>query len=668
MVTRLLIGACLAAITASPAIAQSLSPEQRSWYRARLGTGGAMYAPVSIRTDPLAEAVLQWNNLASNDRATFEQYSAFLIAHPGWPGEIDMRRAAERAIQPDSFSPTQVAAFFRRFPPLTPIGHARNADALSATGDRAGAAQAARLAWAAGVLPTTDEARLIAAYSAWFAPGDYDARVETLLWASRPADAARVVALTSAGKRPIYEARIAMLSRAPDAAIKSSAVSTIARGDAGFLADRARWLLATGQYPAARASLAQPHMLTARPTNVEKWYEVLLSIARGAEKDGQYSTAYDIARQIDDAYPAGISVRDRPIGERDDYTSLAWLAGLTALERLNRPAEAITMFERYALAARSPQTQSKGYYWAGRAAQSAGRREDADRYYGQAALNYDQFYGQLASERIGRPLAVPQVTPPPIDVALRDAWFAQEPIRATMLLGDLGAWQEQTRFIRAISADAKTQADHVLASELAVRLRRPDLGVMIGRSARINGFDLPQANFPRVPVPSGYQNKATIIHAIARQESQFDRQAISRAGARGLMQLMPGTARETSARIGASYRLEGLTDDPQYNISLGATYIQRMLDYYGGSYVLAVAAYNAGPGNVNKWLAANGDPRNGSVDVLDWIEAIPLTETRGYVQRVLENAVVYDLLQATPGRSQARAPLSYYLGKPGRPG
>jgi soluble lytic murein transglycosylase len=154
-----------------------------------------------------------------------------------------------------------------------------------------------------------------------------------------------------------------------------------------------------------------------------------------------------------------------------------------------------------------------------------------------------------------------------------------------------------------------------------------------------------------------------MIHAIARQESQFDRMATSHAGARGLMQLMPGTARETAGKIALSYRPQDLNTDIHYNVQLGSTYFQRMLSYYGGSYPLAVAAYNAGPGNVNKWLAANGDPRGGGIAMLDWIEAIPIFETRNYVQRVLENAVMYDHLNPEKANIRSAKPLSAYLGQ-----
>ena len=170
--------------------------------------------------------------------------------------------------------------------------------------------------------------------------------------------------------------------------------------------------------------------------------------------------------------------------------------------------------------------------------------------------------------------------------------------------------------------------------------------------------------YPAVNVPPEHMDNWTFIHAIARQESQFDRNAVSHAGARGLMQLMPGTARETAGKIALSYRPEALNSDITYNIQLGSTYFQRMLRYYNGSYPLAVAAYNAGPGNVNKWLTRNGDPRNGGIDILNWIEQIPLSETRGYVHRVLENAVMYDHLNPDRARYKTAAPLSKYLGRP----
>ena len=653
----------LIAITAT-ASAADLTPQQNSWYRARMAGVQPTVTPPP-RPDPVAEAVLEWKRLRQSDGYPFSSYAGFLMAHPGWPGEAAMRRAAERSIDPNNYSPAGVVAFFDRFPPQTAVGHARYAEALSARGRPQEAVNAARKAWTAGVLPPEEETRLLTRFGGSFTPADQDARMDALLWAGATTDAARQLPLTSPARRALFDARLAMQTRAPDAALKADAVLSAGLSDAGYIADRANWLRLTGNSIAARQLLAGPRKLVHRPGDVEEWYEVLLANARAAATDTQWTLAYDIARQIDDAYPAGVDVRDQSLGERDDYTSLAWLAGTTALWNRGRAADAVPMFERYALGARSPQTQSKGYYWAGRAAQAANQPEEAARLLNLAANHPDQFYGQLALERLGRPIPAPG-TPggTQISAVEREAFRNREIVKAARVLGELGEWRDQTQFVRAISQSVETDADHLLAAELAGVIGRPDLAVMVGRQARPDGsVNYVRTGFPHVRLPEGQQSWSTIIHAIARQESQFDREAVSHAGARGLMQLMPGTAREQAGKIGLSYDATALTRDPQYNIQLGSAYFQRMLSYYNGSYPLAVAAYNAGPGNVNRWIRENGDPRLPGVDMLRWIEQIPIYETKNYVQRVLENAVVYDLMNPSSARSRSTAPLSAYLGK-----
>jgi len=647
------------------AMADTLSPDQRSWYGAQL-QGGTTGAIRPVRTDPVGEAVLSWNRLRQSDSYAFNDYASFLVANPGWPGEAAMRKTAERAINPNSYSPGQVVAYFERMPALTTTGEARHATALLAMGRTDQARAVARRAWTGGTLSPEDEARIIGAFGGALTQADHDLRMERLLWAGSSNAAVRQLPFVSQGRRPLFEARIAMQTKAADAATKAATLDDRLRSEPGYIVDRAGWLRTSGNSAAARAYLAGPRTLAAPPLEAEEWFETLLTNARGAANDTQWSLAYDIASKVDDAYAPGTDIRDRPIGERDDYTSLVWLAGSTALQKLGRPADAVGMFERYALAARSPQTQSKGFYWAGRAALAAGQAERASGYFQRASEFNDQFYGQLALERLGLPIAPPStgptITP---SAAERAAFFDRSVVRAARMLGEVGDWRDQTQFLRSISNDAKSDLDHHFAAELAREIQRPDLGVMIARSARINGHnDYVRSGFPVVTLPSGHESNFTMVHAITRQESQFDRQAVSHAGARGLMQLMPGTARETAGKIGESYNLAGLTSDPLYNIRLGSTYFQSMLNYFGGSYPLAVAAYNAGPGNVNKWLRANGDPRMSGVDMIDWIERIPIFETRNYVQRVLENAVVYDAINPERARSKgARTPLSWYLGK-----
>jgi len=487
-----------------------------------------------------------------------------------------------------------------------------------------------------------------------------------LLWANDTVGATRMLAYVSPGRRAVYQARIAFRRKSADAAMLMQAAEPVGASDAGFVADKALWLRDSGNWVAARQYLANRGPLSYRPTNVEKFYEILLGQARAAANDSQWSFAWSIASKIDDAVPPGVDLSDQPIGVRDDYTSLAWLAGTTAFYNLNRPTDAVTMFRRYADAAKSPQTRSKGYYWAGRAALQAGDAASANGYFTQAGVYPDQFYGQLALERLGRPIPAPATVerPVPISAAERAAFDQRSVVRAVKALGQMGYWQDQGKFARAIANNADSDTDHYLAAELAEKIGRTDMSVMVGRRAVSSGLTgYGESAFPRVPVPPTAQYNWTMVHAIARQESQFDKQIVSHAGARGLMQLMLGTAREQAGKLGLGYNPASL-NDPSYNIMLGSGYFQRMLDYYGGSYPLAVAAYNAGPGNVNKWIAANGDPRLPGADMLRWIEQIPIFETRNYVQRVLENAVVYEAMN--PERAKFRgtsAVLSRYLGK-----
>ena len=624
----------------------------------------AVRPPVS---PAIASAIAQWRALQQTDALPFDSYANFVVAHPGWPGEAANRRAAERQAGLGTGSPVNVAAFFRRFPPLTATGFVAQARALQATGDPAGANVAARAAWRMGSLSTADESAVLTYFPGALSPDDQDARMDALLWQGATGAAQRQVVLTSPARRPVFDARLAFRTKASNAAELSASTQALYANDPGYVADRATWLRDTLS-PTARTWLAQPRSLASRPGNVEKWYEVLLVNARGSAADGNWQQAYDIARQVDDAYPAGTDVSKKPYGERDDYTSLVWLAGQTALKKIGRPADAMPLFERYARGSLAPQTRAKGFYWAGRAAEAAGLSPQATAYYAQAAAYRDQFYGQLALERTGRPL----VAPPPvargvIDPVGRTRFDARETVQAARFLGQIGQWKDQTAFVRQIAADATSETDHLLAEQLSRDIGRPDLGVMVGRSAMQNGLtDYSAVGFPTVPVPAGYEGSWTIIHAIARQESQFDRAAVSGAGARGLMQLMPATAREQGGKMGLSFTPDQLSSDPSISIMLGSSYFRRVYANYG-SYPLAIAAYNAGGGNVNKWLRLNGDPRTGAVDWVDWVEAIPYSETRNYVQRVLENAVVYDLMNPQRAQSRGATRLSWYLGK-SRPG
>jgi soluble lytic murein transglycosylase len=617
---------------------------------------GAVQAQAPVNA---ASSIERWNALRQNANAPFETYAGFILSHRGWPNELDLRRRAERNIQVGTTGMGEVTRFFAALPPLTAQGHAAHALALEAGGQRASALEAARRAWAAGEMPEATEQRVLAVFGSQLRAADHDARVDALLSGGQSAAARRVLHLASPGRRALHEARLALQARSSDAPSLISALGDAASGDPGLVYDRAVYLNRSAP-AAARQLLAQRGQFDRPAVNPEKLMELMVGLARGAANDGQARQAYDIASKLDDIYPAGTDVSQKSYGERDEYTNLAWLAGWTALKN-GRAAEAAGMFDRYGRAAQSGQTRAKGFYWASRAAAAAGQADRARTWLEQAAGSPDQFYGLVALERLGRtpppPPAAPVATP------AQRAAFARKPlVEAVRYLGASGRRSEQTQFVRALALALDNDADRALAAEWGPSIGRPDLAVWVAREARSSGQTFyNRAAFPSVPIPPAYRNHWAAAHGIMRQESSFDRAVVSSAGARGMMQLMPATAATEARRLGVPFSAGRLTEDAEYNVLIGSHHLAGLMDRFGNNLVLVAVAYNAGAGRVPQWIARNGDFRNGGVDVVEWIENIPFSETRNYVQRVVENAMVYDLMNPEGSRSGGR--VSYFLGQ-----
>ncbi|MDR2856337.1 MAG: lytic transglycosylase domain-containing protein [Novosphingobium sp.] len=613
---------------------------------------------IASQRGSMALSIDRWRALsASSGSYPFSSYAGFLLASPGFPEEEKLRTYAEKALDRESPDSGSVVAFFSRFPPLTNPARARYALALSALG-RPEARSAGIAAWRGGAMSDGSEAALLSLYRTSLTPDDHDERMNALLWAGATVQAARQIAYVSPARQANFMARLAMQQgSAPGSA--GLPVSGDALRDPGYIYSSIRRARASGNlYGAIQLLTTRPPAQTP-PLDAEKWVGELLYNARAADA----ASAVRIAASIDDAFPPGTDVSRLKYKVRDDYTSLMWLGGTKALWSLGNPRQAAPLFYRYGAAAQTPQTRAKGFYWAGRALARAGDTAGADRYFAMAAAYPTAFYGMLSLERLGRPIPPLTDAPRTVPTAAERAAFNARPITAAVREVARDAdWQTTVRFFREISDQAVSESDHVLVAELAASIGRRDLGVILGQAAHAQGMaNFQKTGFPLIPTPAGAD--WTMVHAISRQESQFAQNAVSHAGARGLMQLMPGTAREQAGKIGLSYNPAALMSDARYNLQLGDAYYARMMDYFGGSYPLAVGAYNAGPGNVNKWLRANGDPRYGSADWIEWIEKIPLSETRNYIQRVLENAVVYESLNPARARYGGANPLSRFLGK-----
>jgi soluble lytic murein transglycosylase len=606
---------------------------------------------VASQPGQMAQAVDRWQQLQASQNFAFSDYAGFLLRYPGFPDQDKLQAYAEARLDDEIVDSARLVAYFDQFPPVTNPARAHYALALAAL-RRPQAAQMAREAWRGGETSDLAAASLYAMFGSGFVQADNDARMDALLWQRNADQAARQLSRTSPARQGVFAARLAILQGGDGATGDPSA-----RTDPGYLYNRSRELRLEGRAPEAVDLLANRPPLASLPFDAQAWIAELLNVARM----GGASQAVRIAASADDAFPPGTDISTLAYKLRDDYTSLVWLGGTKALWDLRDPRAAAPLFYRYGAAARTGPTRSKGFYWAGLASQTAGDAAGAQRYFEMAAEYPERFYGQLALEKLGRKLPELATTSAAQPTAEERAAFYAKPITAAVREASRDApWRIKNRFFREIADQATTEGEHVLVEELARDIGRRDLAVIAGEAAASEGIHTFGAlAYPTLVTPPG--TNWTLVHAIARQETQFAQDAVSHAGARGLMQLMPGTAREEAGKAGIAYLSASLIEDAGYNMRLGNNYFERQLAYYDGSFPLAVAAYNAGPGNVNKWLRANGDPRTSGMSWEEWIERIPIYETKNYVQRVLENAVVYEAIYPDKTPYHTSRPLSRFL-------
>lgn len=623
---------------ALPVAAQAQTPT--SWPDG----GNSMVAQQPTR---ISQAIGQWEYLTTTDNLGFAQYAGFVTNYPNFPKQDLLQRRAEAALDRDAVTPQALVQFFDAHPPITNGAKARYALALAAM-NRPEATALAREAWRGGTMSGPAEAYMQGLFSQNLSPEDHDARMDALLWQGNLEAATRQIVRVSPAYRSMAQARLALLQGSTPSAA-GLPVPDGALNDSGYVYNLVKHYRGSGQLPSAIDLLSTRAEFSSPAFEAADFVSEALRVAQGADA----RSAVNIASKVDDLFAPGTDVSDGSFTLRDKYTDLMWLGGTKALWSLGDGGRAAPLFYRYGTGAKTPLTRSKGFYWAGRAAARAGDRAEAQRYWTMAADYPDYYYGQLALSELGRPLPTfDPVLTTGIDGDTREA-FQAEPL--TLALRDMARnrrdWRTERAFFEAIAENAETPTEMALVAELARETGLDEMAVVAGMVAGETGvIGFERVGFPTVPTHAGAN--WTMVHAIARQESEFDRTRVSHAGARGMMQLMPGTAREEAGKIGVQYMSANLTESPSYNIRLGDAHFARLMDRYNGAYPLAIAAYNAGPGRVNEWLRLNGDPRTGAVDWVTWIEQIPSNfETRYYVMRVIGNAVSY--ANMNPDKSSA---------------
>lgn len=593
---------------------------------------------VARQPTAISAAIARWEVLQESREHGFADYAGFVLAYPSFPRTEILRLRAEATLEREAPAGDALLRYFDAHPPLTNPGRARYALALAGA-QRGEAFDQARLAWRGGVMSDPVELYLAELYGAQFTPEDHAVRMDALLWQGKTEAASRQVVYLAEADRPLALARLALLRGArPEAA--GLIVPAGAEAEPGYVFNLVNHLRAAGQAgEAVRVLTSRPDFI--RPAlDPADFVGDLLALA----KAGSAREAAVIARRTDDLFAPGTDLSQLSFTLRDRYTDLMWLGGTRALWELGDGASAAPLFQRYGDAARTPLTKSKGYFWAGRAARQSGNEATAQAYFERAARWPNYYYGQLALAAMNRPMPPFAALPQPAMSTAARAEFESRPLVKAIRAMAAGRrdWRTERRFFEALGDETDTPDEVLMAGMLANEVGLSEMAVVIGMKAGENGLTgLERIGFPMVATPP-VVNDWVMVHAIARQESEFDRTRRSHANAVGIMQLLPSTAREEAGILGVQFLSANLTADPQYNIQLGDAHFARRMDLYGGSYPLAIASYNAGPGRVREWLRLNGDPRTGAIDWVTWVEKIPANfETRYYVMRVIGNAVTY---------------------------
>lgn len=579
--------------------------------------------------DPVARKLAEWIILRSDDNgASVERYRAFLSANPSWPSQTFLRRRAEAALWDDRRDDDTVLGYFADEKPLSAKGKFSLARALIARGDRAGAERLVRDAWRNDGMSGDVESAALDLFGPFITPGDHKARMDKLLYSSDIDAAMRAAKRLGAAQIALAKARIGVTKKAINVRGLLEAVPSELHGDPGYMFAKIQQLRREEKFAeAAQLMLAAPRD-PARLHNLDEWWVERRLLARKMLDVGEHRSAYLIAR--DAALPA-----------RDIYkTEQEFTAGWIALRFLKDPATASQHFARIGVGSVNPTALARAGYWQGRAAEAAGRSSEARQAYAAAAEQSTSYYGQLARAKLG----LPQIELNAAPTARGRGTERLEIVRAVALLYALDEREIAIPILGDMGENG--DPDAVLGlSELAARNSDARGMLLIGKAALNRGLPFDHYAYPTVGIPAfptiGPEVERSVVYAIARQESAFNQAVVSPANAYGLMQVTPDAGRYVTKKYGASFDLARLKTDPVYNASIGAAELGGLLDDYRGSYIMTFAGYNAGRGSVRKWVERYGDPRDPNVDAVDWVEQIPFSETRNYVQRIMENLQVY---------------------------
>ena len=626
-INRLRHGLRLAALGLLLASPWPVQAGEAAGLRTALAAAGAedWAAATAAAEGQVSDDIVEWLRLRSGE-GQLGEYEAFLQRRPDWPGLGLLREKGEAAVAL-STSAERVLAWFNGGQPETVEGSFALIRAYTALGQTDAARAEAVRAWLALSFTAEQEAALLESYPKALAQVN-ETRLDRLLWDGEATEAARMLPRVGADWRKLAEARIALREESPGVDTKLKAVPAALSNNPGLAYERFIWRMRKDRYEEAATLIVDSSSSAETLGRPEDWAERRALLARRLLRDGDPRMAYRVAASH---HLAGGS----------DYADLEFIAGFVALRHLGDAQAGLDHFRRLTAAVSTPISLARGAYWEGRALDKLGQTDAARAAFARAAQNHTAYYGLLAAERQGMPLD-PEILGRQQYPDWQTASFADSSVlQAAILLQQAGDRALAKRFLLHLAEGLDAQELGQLG-DMALSLDEPHFAVLIGKQAAERGIILPRVYYPVTDlVPDGLAVSRALALSIARRESEFDPGVVSPAGARGLMQVMPETARMMATKLGKGFDRARLTSDPAYNAALGSEYLKQLLEEFGPSIALIASGYNAGPGRPRAWVEQFGDPRRDDVDVVDWVEMIPFSETRTYVMRVAESVVIY---------------------------
>jgi len=576
--------------------------------------------------NPILNKVLHAELMAlPGNNYSFNDLASFIIENPDWPNKKGIIMIAEQKI-PSFYSNSQIIDWFKKSPPLSLNGLKRYVSSLKKAKRLQDAADHVRSWWINRDFSRGEYKYYYKRFKGNLRSVDHKKRISRLIWQRKFKNARKMYHFLDKKNKALMMARVALAKNLRKATKYLRAVPNKLLNDEGLIYERLHWRQKHNINNGAIELLnSQPEKIT----HPKKWWKERHVIVRRLMEKGHFNKAYEIASNHGIKKDAGFP-----------YLQAEFISGFLALRKINNQKQALQHFLNIRYVAKTPISTARADYWIGRSYEALNNSSSANDSYKNASLLFTTYYGQMALARLKKD---PTIYARPESTVSRDLLnkFHKEDITQSIIqLDAIGQERRAEKFYVASLNKSSERTDFALLLKLAYELHRPDWAVKAAKTANKKNVIISGSAFPvlamKIPVPP----ELALTHALIRQESEFKSKAGSHMGAQGLMQLMPSTARSIARRLGIRYSKRALAD-PSYNILLGTSFIQNQIDKFDGSYVLALASYNAGASRVRKWIKLFGDPRDPYIDAIDWIELIPIYETRNYIMRIIENIQFY---------------------------